>query len=142
MPITKLVRGKLSGTGLSEAHVPQALDKLDEIIDAVNGATTADTSIVSKANKVSGGTTGNLVSLTATGDIADSGKKAADFPLKVSTPTNGHILTTDATGQPVDSGHSLSEYALNAVTAGHLTATTVPAAIAELAAAVYALQHP
>lgn len=47
--------------------------KFNALIDAVSSA------ITGVVKKVSGGTSGNLASLTADGSIADSGKKAADF---------------------------------------------------------------
>lgn len=59
-----------------------------------------------KANKVSGATSGNFASLDSNGDLADSGKKAADFATAAqgnkadsaiqSVKVNGTALTPDA----------------------------------------------
>lgn len=72
------------------------------------------------ATKVSGGTTGNIATLDANGNIVDSGKKPSDFieehqdisgkADKVSGATSGNFAALDANGNLVDSGHKHSDY--------------------------------
>lgn len=70
------------------------------------------------ANKVTSATSGNFASLTAAGDLADSGKKAADFAAAehnhdlsdlVSDTIKGKALITNTSGAVADSGVTATE---------------------------------
>lgn len=70
--------------------------------------------ISGKADKVSGGTTGDFASLDANGNLADSGHKHSDYLTqhqditgkadKVSSATSGHFAGLDGNGNLTDSG--------------------------------------
>ena len=64
---------------------------------------TRDTTIAGKATKVSGATSGNFASLSAGGDLTDSGAKAADF-----SPTS-HTHTLDALSDVTTSGATANQ---------------------------------
>lgn len=73
-----------------------------------------------KASKVSGGTTGNFVSLDANGNIQDSGHKHSDYLTehqdisdkadKDTDAVEGNFAAFDSNGNPIDSGHKHSDY--------------------------------
>lgn len=85
-----------------------------------------DAEITKKANKVSNAVTNNFAALTADGDIADSGKKAADFATtsslttglnekanKVANPIAGNFVSLTDTGDIADSGRKPEDFATN-----------------------------
>lgn len=80
---------------------------------------TSDAELTAKADKVTSPTNGNFASLTSTGNLADSGSKAADFS------ASGHV-------------HAASVITVAAIT--HETGTDVQAVLADLVARVYALE--
>ncbi|MCR4720947.1 MAG: hypothetical protein K5655_04400 [Lachnospiraceae bacterium] len=57
-----------------------------------------ETDVTGKANKVAGATTDDLASLTATGDLADSGKKLSDLVLKSDVKD---VLNSTSTTDPL-----------------------------------------
>ena len=74
-----------------------------------NGWERTDVQDVSdKANKVASATTDDLASLTATGDLADSGKKLSDLVLKTDVKD---VLNSTSTTDPLSAnmGHTLGE---------------------------------
>ena len=72
-----------------------------------------ETSSATKANKVTAGTTNNLVSLAATGDLQDSGYAASDFASIVASATSGNLVTLTTAGNIQDSGVAIGTAALN-----------------------------
>ena len=67
----------------------------------------------SKADKVSGATSGNLAELDSNGNLVDSGIAESDKADKVAGATNGNLAELDASGNLVDSGISTSKAAQN-----------------------------
>lgn len=73
-----------------------------------------------KADKVSGATSGNFAGLDSNGNLTDSGSKASDFLTshqdisgkadKVTGATNGNFAGLDSNGNLTDSGHKHSDY--------------------------------
>jgi len=87
---------------------------------AANGTVESALSVLetNSANKVTSATSGNFASLTSAGDLADSGKKAADFAAAehnhdlsdlVSDTIKGKALITNASGAVADSGVTATE---------------------------------
>jgi hypothetical protein len=66
--------------------------------------------ISGKADKVSGGTEGNLTKLDSNGNLVDAGIAATDVATIDADAVEGNIAEFDSNGNPVDSGHALSEY--------------------------------
>ena len=74
-----------------------------------------------KAEKVSSPTSGNFAGLDSSGNLTDSGKKAADFADvdhthagkadKVSSPTSGDFAGLDSSGNLTDSGKKAADFA-------------------------------
>ena len=85
-----------------------------------SGFLTSHQDISSKADKVSGATNGNFAALNSSGNLTDSGKKAADFLTshqdisgkadKVSSATNNNFAALDANGNLKDSGKKAADF--------------------------------
>lgn len=58
----------------------------------------------SKADKVTGATSGNFAALDSNGNLTDSGHKHSDYATKVSSPTTGDLASLDGNGNIADSG--------------------------------------
>lgn len=123
-----LLPGIVDTSGLQPKNLTASVESQSTVEGALGALST------NKAAKVSGGTTGNLASLDANGNPADSGKKASDFieksqtaglvkndgsidetPYvsdisgkadKVENATNNNFAALDASGNLVDSGVS------------------------------------
>lgn len=77
----------------------------------------AEQDISGKADKVSGGTSGNFAALDNTGNLVDSGHKHSDYVTdisgkadKVSSATSGNFAALDSGGNLTDSGHKHGDY--------------------------------
>ena len=121
-----LLPGIVDTSGLQPKNLASQVESQSTVEGALGALST------NKAAKVSGGTTGNFASLDASGNPADSGKKASDFieksqtsglvkndgtidetqyvsdvsgkADKVSSATNGDLAGLDANGNLTDSG--------------------------------------
>jgi len=93
-----------------ETSSTSGLVKNDGTIDTNTYLTSTD--IADKANKVSGGTSGNFAGLDSNGDLTDSGKKASDFQAAgnyvshtastaVGSATQGVYVASDGTATPM-----------------------------------------
>lgn len=83
-----------------------------------------------KANKIAAPVTGNIITQTADGDLADSGKKISDFGSaadvakkanKITSPTTGNIIAQTADGDLADSGKKVSDFATSSDVAGKIS---------------------
>lgn len=90
----KIKPGAFLETATPSTPTPEVWEQLEtKCAEALAG-------VAGKANKVTGGTAGNLAALSDDGDLADSGKSPADFQAKLTfdeTPTAG-------SANPVTSG--------------------------------------
>lgn len=117
----------ISGGGGSSVVVDDSLSTTSEnpvqnkvITEELNKKLEA-AAISGKADKLVGGTTGNLASIDDDGNIADSGKKASDFLTehqdisgksdKVANATSGNFAGLDANGNLADSGKKAADFA-------------------------------
>ena len=127
-----LLPGIVDTSGLQPKNLTASVESQSTVEGALGALST------NKAAKVSGGTTGNLASLDANGNPADSGKKASDFieksqtaglvkndgsidetPYvsdisgkadKVENATNNNFAALDANGNLKDSGKKASDF--------------------------------
>ena len=127
-----LLPGIVDTSGLQPKNLTASVESQSTVEGALGALST------NKAAKVSGGTTGNLASLDANGNPADSGKKASDFieksqtaglvkndgsidetPYvsdisgkadKVENATNNNFAALDANGNLKDSGKKTSDF--------------------------------
>ena len=86
-----------------------------------NDSTKLKTAIDGKTNLVSGATSGNFAGLDSSGNLTDSGSKAADFAAvnhthseyteKVQNAVNGNFAGLNASGELTDSGSKASDFA-------------------------------
>jgi hypothetical protein len=67
--------------------------------------------ISGKADKVSGGTAGNLTELDSNGNLVDSGIAADDVATKVASATSGNFAGLDSNGNITDSGSKAADFA-------------------------------
>ena len=82
----KIKQGAFLETATPSTPTPEVWEQLEA------QCASALASVTGKANKVTGGTTGNFAALSDDGDLADSGKKPSDFQTKLTfdaTPTAG-----------------------------------------------------
>ena len=66
--------------------------------------------ISGKADKVSGGTAGNVAELDSNGNLVDGGLATDDIAVKDADAVEGNFAAFDSNGNPVDSGHKHSDY--------------------------------
>ena len=127
-----LLPGIVDTSGLQPKNLTSQVESQSTVEGALGALST------NKAAKVSGGTTGNLASLDANGNPADSGKKASDFieksqtaglvkndgsidetqyisdvsgkADKVTNATNNNFAALDANGNLKDSGKKASDF--------------------------------
>ena len=127
-----LLPGIVDTSGLQPKNLTSQVESQSTVEGALGALST------NKAAKVSGGTTGNLASLDASGNPADSGKKASDFieksqtsglvkndgtidetqyisdisgkADKVASATNNNFAALDANGNLKDSGKKASDF--------------------------------
>ena len=93
--------------------ITDSLSTLTDAVDAVSDSVeTITTSLDGKANLVQNPTTGNLASLTSTGDISDSGY-GADNLVPTATNKQSQIIMDSAQDKPIWSSDAYGTFTIN-----------------------------
>ena len=107
--------------GIPRGQTGSAANVYGSTVDmSPDDSTKVKAAIETRANKVSGGTSGNFAGLDSNGDLVDSGHKHSDYLTahqditgkadKVSGGTSGNFAGLDSNGNLTDSGHKHSDY--------------------------------